>query len=132
MRFFISTGDKAGPEQVHAQLLAGRIGNFHTFKFRLAIALQNSAAEGVCVGDVWENWDAQGYDIDRLAAQLGWRPETLRTIDAYRGMDARYTYPTMEELEAAFSPWLDRVAQYNHDYEFGENCPTLVLRPADG
>ena len=40
VRFFVSTDDSAGPEQVHEQLLAGAIGNFHIFKFRLAIALQ--------------------------------------------------------------------------------------------
>jgi SAM-dependent methyltransferase len=129
VRFFIRTADTASPAQVHEQLLAGEIGNFHIFKFRLAIALQTSAADGVCVGDVWENWNAQGYDIDKLAARLDWRPETMRTIDAYRGMHARYTYPDMDELESAFAPWFDRVAQYNHGYEFGENCPTLVLRP---
>jgi hypothetical protein len=129
VRFFIGTGDTASPEQIHEQLLAGKIGNFHIFKFRLAIALQDNATEGVCVGDVWENWNAQGYDVDRLAAKLNWQPETLRTIDAYRGMSARYTYPTMNELESALSPWFYRVKSHNHGYEFGENCPTLVLQP---
>jgi len=129
VRFFVSTDDPASPAQVHEQLLTGVIGNFHIFKFRLAIALQQSAAEGVCVGDVWDNWNAQGYDVEELAARLNWQPETIRTIDAYRGMPARYTYPTVSEVEAALSPWFDPVAQYNHDYEFGENCPTLVMRP---
>jgi len=129
IRFFVSADDTASPEQIHAQLLAGRIGNFHIFKFRLAIALQQSATDGVCVGDVWENWNAQGYDVGELAARLNWQPETIRTIDAYRGMPARYTYPTVAEVEAALSPWFDRVAQYHHDYEFGENCPTLVMQP---
>ena len=129
VRFFVSADDAATPETVHAQLLAGEIGNFHIFKFRLAIALQQSAVDGVCVGDVWDNWNAQGYDIEALAAQLNWQPEVIRTIDAYRGMSARYTYPTVDEAETAMSPWFERVTQYNHDYEFGENCPTLVLKP---
>jgi SAM-dependent methyltransferase len=129
VRFFVSLDDTASPEQVHEQLLAGTIGNFHIFKFRLAIALQQTVSEGVCVGDVWENWNTQGYDINRLAAKLNWQPETIGTIDAYRGMNARYTYPTLEELETTLSPWFDQVARYNHDYEFGKNCPTLVMRP---
>lgn len=129
VRFFVRTDDTASPEQVHEQLLTGTIGNFHIFKFRLAIALQKTTTEGICVGDVWDNWNAQGYDIDRLAEKLNWQPETIRTIDACRGMNARYTYPTLDELESALSPWFDRVARYNHDYEFGENCPTFVMRP---
>ena len=129
VRFFVSTDVAATPEQVHEQLLAGIIGNFHIFKFRLAIALQKTTTEGVCVGDVWDNWNAQGYDIDRLAEKLNWQPETIRTIDAYRGMNARYTYPTVEEIEIALSSWFELVGQYNHDYEFGENCPTFVMRP---
>ena len=132
VRFFVSVGDMASPEQIHEQLLAGSIGNFHIFKFRLAIALQQSAADGVCVGDVWENWNAQGYDVEELAARLNWQPETIRTIDVYRGMKACYSYPTVGEVEAALSPWFERVVQYNHDYEFGENCPTLVMRPRNG
>ena len=132
MRFFVSAAEVTTAEDVHAQLLAGEIGNFHIFKFRLAIALQQSAADGVCVGDVWESWNAQGYDIEALAAQLNWQAGVMRTIDAYRGMPARYTYPTVAEVETALSPWFEPVAQYNHDYEFGENCPTLVLRPCGG
>ena len=132
IRFFVSAGEVTTPEDIHAQLLAGAIGNFHIFKFRLAIALQQSAADGVCVGDVWESWNSQGHDIDALAAQLNWQPEVIRTIDAYRGMPARYTYPTVAEVETALSPWFEPLAQYNHDYEFGENCPTLVLRPCGG
>ena len=129
IRFFISTGDQRTPGHVHEALLAGEIGNFHIFKFRLAIALQQSASDGVSVGDVWENWNNQGYDVDELAAELGWQPQAMRTIDAYRGMAARYTYPTLPEVSAALSPWFERVAVYHHDYEFGENCPTLVFRP---
>ena len=129
VRFFVSTDDPVTPDEVHAQLLAREIGNFHIFKFRLAIALQQSAADGVCVGDVWDNWNAQGYDVEELAARLNWQPETIRTIDAYRGMPARYTYPTVSEVAAVLSPWFEPLAQYNHDYEFGENCPTLVMRP---
>ena len=67
--------------------------------------------------------------IDKLTAKLNWQPETIRTIDVYRGMNARYSYPTIGELESALSPWFDEVARYIHDYEFGENCPTLVMRP---
>jgi SAM-dependent methyltransferase len=129
IRFFVSVDTATTPAAVHAQLLAGEIGNFHIFKFRLAIALQQSASEGVCIGDVWDNWNTQGYDIEALATQLNWQPEVIRTIDAYRGMPARYTFPTVAEVEAVLSPGFERVAQYHHDYEFGENCPTLVLRP---
>ena len=132
IRFFISTGEENTPGQVHEHMLAGEIGNFHIFKFRLAIALQSSAREGVSVGDVWENWNQQGYVIDELAAHLGWQPETIRTIDAYRGMTARYTYPSLTEALSVFSPWFEQVAVYRHDYEFGENCPTVVMRPRIG
>ena len=54
----------------------------------------------------------------------------VRTIEAYRGLNARYTFPTLEELRALFADCgfgiLDIAIPR---YELGVRCPTFVLTP---
>ena len=126
----------AGPESVAdvlADLSAGRAGGFHAFKWRLAMALQPDATAGVVLAEVWDTLAAIAPDLAALAARCGWSPESVRTIEAYRGLDARYTFPTLDELcsllrQTGFSI-LEVVTPA---YELGDRCPTIVLAPAGG
>src|SRR5256885_2158287 len=54
---------------------AGRIGNFHIFKWRLAMALQDSSVSGVKQDDIWHAVIDSGLGTARLTARLpptGW------------------------------------------------------------
>ena len=64
----------------------------------------------------------------RLAARLGWRAAEVRTIDAYRGADARYTFPTLAEAREILALHFVEEACCFAGYELGERCPTLRLR----
>ncbi|MCW5574455.1 MAG: hypothetical protein KIT13_00035 [Burkholderiales bacterium] len=109
-------------------LWRGRIGNFHVFKWRLAMALHGTPEQGVRLGDIWNAWREAVPDPEVLAAQLGWRTDVIATIDNYRDVDTRYTFPTRAEARG-FAAGFDVVAEHLPDYELGERCPTLAMRP---
>lgn len=122
--------DKPEPlAQVFADLHAGRIASFHGFKWRLAMALQRSADEGIRLADIWDCWSAEVPDADALAARCGWPVEVVRGIQIYRGVDARYTFPTLAETRRAFSPAFTLESLHVGTYELAERCPILVFRP---
>jgi hypothetical protein len=128
IRCFMQINPRETVEEVFSDLAADRIGNFHILKWRLAMALQPSLEEGVAVGSVWEAVHARWRDAAELAGLLGWPLDEVRTIQVYRGIPTRYTFPTEAEYRAFFPAagfsilkWLVPA------YELGERCPTLVL-----
>lgn len=128
MRYFLRPDRAETIGSVIDDLWRRRIGNFHVFKWRLAMALHGPLNEGVRLGGIWNAWHQAVPDPGALAAHLGWRPEVVNTIDNYRDVDTRYSFPTLveaRELAGAF----DIVATHTPDYELGERCPTLVMRP---
>jgi len=128
MRYFLRPERSEAPGRVVDDLWQGRIGNFHVFKWRLAMALHGSLEEGVRLGDIWNAWQEAVPDPVRLAAQLGWRVEVVNTIANYRDVDTRYSFPTLEEARALAGEF-EIVSTHVPDYELGTRCPTLVMRP---
>jgi SAM-dependent methyltransferase len=131
--FTVRVYDRPGvPEplaEIFEDLWAGRIGNFHVFKWRLAMALHGDIRTGVCLADIWNAWHAGVPEPEALAAALVWPMETIRTIDAYRGNDTRYTFTTLEEFRSVLSPYFSETACLFPDYELGDRCPTMLLGP---
>jgi SAM-dependent methyltransferase len=125
-RVFIRPDVAESPESVIRDLMAARIGNFHTFKFRLAMALQPDTAQGVRVADVWEFWNRNGPGPEAVAARLGWPLDMIAAIDAYRGQDAIYYFPTVREMQAILAEGFTEVRTWFPSYELGERCPTFV------
>lgn len=132
MRFFVRPEAREAPDRVMDDLLHARIGSFHAFKWRLAMALHGGLDDGVRLAEVWRVWHEAVPDPAALAARLAWPVAEVRTIDAYRDAGARYTFPTLAELRAILEPAFDELACRVPDYELGARCPTLVLRPRDG
>lgn len=129
IRQFVQLDKPELPEQVLAELLAGRIGNFHIFKWRLAMALQQGIDYGVQVRDIWHYWQNAGIQPRSLSERFRWPLEEIETIDTYRESAARYTFPTLEEARDIFSHDFRELDCRQPDYELGERCPTLLLKP---
>ena len=129
MRFFVRPDTSEKIESVLDDLRNGKIGNFHVFKWRLAMALHGSFESGVAVAEVWKAWQAAGIDVNLLAHVVGWSRSVIETINAYRESHARYSFPTLSELRAALAPYFRVVSCHYPDYELGERCPTLLLEP---
>jgi hypothetical protein len=128
MRYFVRPERSETQGAVVDDLWQGRIGNFHIFKWRLAMALHGSLEEGVRLGDIWSAWHEAVPDPARLAARLGWRKEVINTISNYRDVDTCYSFPTLEEARALVGDF-EIVSTRIPDYELGQRCPTLVMRP---
>jgi SAM-dependent methyltransferase len=127
IRAFIRPDVAEGIDAVRRDLMAGRIGNFHAYKWRLAMALHGSLHEGVRLSDVWAQWHAMRGEADQLGMQLDWPAEEIATIDAYRGVETRYTFPTLTELREALHPHFIEQECHIPGYELGERCPILLL-----
>lgn len=129
LRFFTRPDRPEPPAGVLDDLLAGRIGNFHAFKWRLAMALHGSLSDGVRLADIWDAWHAALPHPEELAQRLGWPLPVILTIDDFRGVDAQYTFPTLAETRAAMAAQFEEVACHFPAYELGERCPILAFRP---
>jgi len=129
MRFFVRPDTREPVAVVVDDLLQGRIGNFHVFKWRLAMALHGSLDEGVRLADIWDAWHATVPDPSQLASGLGWPLRAVLTIDAYRGVATRYTFPTLAEARAAMAESFSEAECFVPGYELGERCPTMSFRP---
>lgn len=128
MRFFIRPDRPEDPETVFADLLAGRIGNFHVFKWRLAMALQGDDATGVNAGRIWEAWNARGFDEGELAARLGWPTGAIATIHAYRDSPQMLSFPSLGELQELLAPCLEVISCAFPQHELGNRCPVFSLQ----
>ncbi len=96
---------------VFEALLAGQIGNFHVFKWRLAMALHDDDAHGVRLADVWDAFEARVPSVAALAARTGFPHAEIATIEGYRGVEDRYSYSTVTEVEGALQPALRAVGR---------------------
>lgn len=127
-RIFVLPDALESPFDVYEEAMAGRIGSFHAFKLRLLMAYQREPERGVCVGDVWRAWSAEGPGADALARQTGWPAETVRTIDAYREQTSVYTFPVLRDIRnLATAAGFREIACIDKQYELGERCPTLAF-----
>jgi hypothetical protein len=130
MRFFVRPEMREQPERVFDHLRQGRIGNFNVFKWRLAMALHGSLDQGVRLSDIWEAWHAAVPNPALLARELGWPLDAVTAIDAYRGNDTRYTFPTLAEARTTMSAGFRETGAFTPPYELGDRCPTLTFQPA--
>ena len=132
MRLFVRPDEAETPAAVLGALNAGEIGNFHIFKWRLAMSLQRDFASGIALGEVWQAWHTGVADVDSLAARHGWAPEAVRTLEAYREVATRFTFPTLGELRRELAQSFVEEACHIPTYEMGDRCPTLVLAARTG
>lgn len=111
---------------IAAEAAAGRIGSFHAFKWRLAMAVQGASAAGVRLADVWDAFESLFPDRLALSGQTGWSVESIDTIDSYRDVEIRYYYHRLDEFAQALQPTFDIVSTGYPPYELGERCPVVT------
>jgi SAM-dependent methyltransferase len=131
LRAFVRPARGETLAQVHDDLMAGRIGSFHAYKWRLAMALHGSIDAGVRPAAVWEAWRKWVPDPDVLVRQYGWSKEVIATIDAYQYASAVYSFPTMAEMLDKLRAHFAICEIHTPSYELGERCPLLELRLLD-
>lgn len=132
LRLFCRPDEAEAPETVGRALREGKIGSFHAFKWRLAMALQASGGGApVGVDDVWRYWSAMGIAPAELAAQRGWPEQSIATIDFYRGSPARYDFKRYGDAIACLrAAGFELLAMRKGRYELAGCCPHVLLAKA--
>ena len=134
-RVFVRPDTNETSKDVFDAALDGSAGleSFHAFKLRLLMAVQTNVRDGVRIGRVWDVWHEHGPGAVALGRARGWPLEQISTIDAYRGSDSIYCFPTLSELRESISA--ARLVEEScsvADYPLGDRCPRFVLeRPLD-
>jgi hypothetical protein len=127
-RLFVRPEKKETIDGIMTDLAASRIARFDILKWRLAMAIQETAEQGVKVDDIYRAWREIHDQQPALSEQAGWPRATINTIKLYDGRGDRYFFPTIKELNAAFSASLEPVSVTIPAYDFGQCCPILVYR----
>ncbi len=131
LRCFIRPERSETLENVFAALHAGMIGSFDALKWRVAMAITPDEELSVAVTDIYAAFEMLFPDRDQLAKCTGWSRTAIDTIGAYKGMAARYTFPTMSELRKLASPFVDVFDIRQGHYELAERCPIFCFKPVD-
>jgi hypothetical protein len=113
---------------VFAALFERSIGNFHVFKWRLAMALQGDATRGVELATIWQTFHERVPSCAALAELTGWPEPVIANIDSYRGVADRYSFSTEREVVDVLSPGFELVERHTPSYELGQRCPHLTFR----
>lgn len=100
VRAFCAPPVREGLDDVLADLQAGRIGNFHLFKWRIAMALQAHAHEGVAQRTVHDAIAGARIDFSKLP-QPGFDARAVSTLRFYEDQGGTLHFPTREAYAAA-------------------------------
>lgn len=128
MRFFLNSSQREDVQTVIEDLKAKSIDNFHVFKFRLAMALQDSLETGVPIKQVWQTWKHEFPQPEQLFEELGWPMNLLETMNMYENSPSTYSFPSLAEIRSLFSKMFTEENCYFPNYEFGDRCPTILFR----
>ncbi len=128
VRVYVTPSPCERLEAVQKDVMSGAPGGFHGFKWRLAMALAaESGSAEVAVADVSNRFEALFPDRNVLAHATGWSHETIAEIDAYKGSEAVYLFPTHAQVLASVpAGFLNARFVSSGAYDLAERCPILV------
>lgn len=130
-RHYAQSERRESLHDVLAALDAGQIGNFHVFKWRVAMALQADSPSGVKLDDIWRACTQAGVEPARLP-QPGWSARAISTIRFYEGKESRLYFPSLEEFRSLLAESFQDIEVHFPSYELGDRCPIFTARPRNG
>jgi len=110
IRHFTRPEQTENIDDIFTDLLNGSIGNFHIFKWRLAMSLHGSIEEGVVVGEGWNAWNKKNIPVEQLVELYGWSEESINTINNYKNVNTVYTFPTVKEATEMSDQYFEQQA----------------------
>lgn len=130
LRCFVRPDRAETLDAVASAALAGEVGSMHALKWRIAMALEVDHTFSVAVVDIRAAFERLFPDRDRLAGITGWPLQVIDTIDAYRGVATRYSFPTLAAIRTAAAPLFQVDKVRCGRYELAGRCPTVLFRRA--
>lgn len=129
VRLYVAPVNRESLDDIFKDLWDGRIGNFNTFKWRLAMALIDPADFSVSFNEVWEAWHARIGSPEKLAEKLNWPFQVIHMIERYSGCTAtRNSYPPLDKICDTLSPFFRLEEVVTPSYQDGERYPTVCFR----
>jgi SAM-dependent methyltransferase len=130
LRCFVRPDQPENIDDVAAAARSGGIGSFSALKWRIAMALDGGSAFSIAVADIRSAFNSLFPDRDALARATGWPRQTLDTIDGFKDVATRYTFPTLEAMRAVAMPVFALAGARRGNYELAGQCPTLLFQRA--
>ena len=132
VRTFATPEEGDTVDTVADRVRAARIGNFHAFKWQLAMAIVSGSGEAnIAVATILEVFNRVFPDRKALAAATGWALEDIDTIDVYQGSPDAYSFATLSQLRAVVPKSFARVEVVAAGtYPLAERCPFMVMELA--
>lgn len=130
-RLFLPSEHGETPEEVLADLAAGKIPNLNCLKLRLGTAMMSTSEEGVSLHDVWYQLRSfyNNAEWSSVAEKLGWEAEHLEVIESYRDSAARYHFVSLRQVVQLFTegdkPGFELASIWYPEYPMGERCPLV-------
>jgi len=124
-RVFVRAEPAESLATIEQDLVGGRIGSVHAFKLRMLASLHG--VDCVRLGDVWDAWRKMRGPPADVGIPRGWSSEEVSTLEGYRGLDARYFFPTLAEFRGLVARDFAELECSCGAYELADRCPTLVL-----
>jgi len=127
-RTFATPEDGETIDAVIERTNAGRIANFHAFKWHLAMALVSASGDAnIPVVKIRDAFNDNFPDRKALAAKTGWAIEDIDTIDVYAGSPDVYSFATLSQLRETIPPSFKRVyVEAVGTYPLADRCPFLI------
>ncbi len=129
MREFARPETREPLDTIFRDLREGRIVDFGSFTWRLAMAMHGDLESGCLIGEVCDAWHDNVPDSAEFTTSLGWPADALGWLEPYRGTQARMWFPTTDEVRAVFSRDFEQVECLFPGYTDGERYPTAVFKP---
>lgn len=128
-RLFAAPQSPESLEFLVEEALAGRIGSFHAFKWRWAMALTSERGQlNIQVSDILDVFNRHFPDREMLSFRSGWDIQSIHTIDVYGGSELSYSFPTLPQMQEVISPYFQSTNTQHGSYELAERCPVLTYR----
>jgi SAM-dependent methyltransferase len=127
MRLLAQPEKRESVEDVVADI--DQIPDLNALKFRLWMALQETAARGVRRHDVWKAiHDAARGDLAALAERTGWPTTHVLSVDYHRDVQLTYHFSGVDQVRELFADGFEIERVQYADHMFGHACPVVSLR----
>lgn len=125
VRCFVAPDEPESIGQIVADVLAGRVAQFRTAKWRLAMAV--AGVGNVRATAIHDAFESAFPDREALSAATGWSLETIAVIDAYRNSKLAFSFVTRRDLvDSLAGLFVSPRFVSSGDYLLSERYPLLV------
>jgi SAM-dependent methyltransferase len=128
-RLFCSPELPESLSAIEADVAAGRGGNIHALKWRIAMALAAARPDAVVFArSILAEFNRMFPGRDRLAAATGWSREEIATLDAYVDADHSLGFWTLSRtIGIAASYFASASVTGGEGYPLAERCPIVTF-----